>query len=57
MDASTGNNDTKVIECPCGVVLRGRDDDEVVAKAQDHARSNHDMALTREEALAMAHPA
>lgn len=47
----------KVIECPCGVVLRGATDDETVANAQQHARENHDMALTREQALAMAHPA
>lgn len=56
MDASTGNHDIKVVECPCGVVLRGRDDNEVVAKAQEHAKSTHDMTLTREQALAMARP-
>ena len=47
----------KVIECPCGVVLRGATDDETVASAQVHARDNHDMELTREQALAMARPA
>jgi predicted small metal-binding protein len=46
----------KTIECPCGVVLRGADDDDVVAAAQEHAKANHDMDLTREQALGMAHP-
>ncbi len=46
----------KVIECPCGVVLRGASDKEVVAKAQEHAKATHDMTLTKEQALAMARP-
>lgn len=48
---------SKVIECPCGVVLRGGDDDEVVDRAQEHAKANHDMDLSREQALSMARPA
>jgi hypothetical protein len=47
----------KVIECPCGVVLRGATDDEMIAGAQRHAQENHDMELTHEQALAMARPA
>jgi len=47
----------KVIECPCGSVIEGDSDDEVVTKAQEHAKSTHDMELTREQALAMARPA
>ncbi len=47
----------KVIECPCGVVLRGADDDAVVSEAQTHAKATHDMELSRDQALAMAHPA
>lgn len=47
---------TKVIECPCGFVVRADDDDELVARAQRHARESHGLALTRDEALAMAHP-
>lgn len=47
----------KSIQCPCGFVLHGRDDDEVVRAAQEHAREVHDMELTREQALAMARPA
>jgi hypothetical protein len=47
----------KVIECPCGVVLREATDDATIASAQRHARENHDMDLSREQALAMARPA
>lgn len=48
---------TKVIHCPCGHVISGDDDDELVASAQAHAKEVHDMELTAEEALAMARPA
>ncbi len=51
------NTMKKVIECPCGSVIEGDSDDEVVTKAQEHAKSTHDMELTREQALAMARPA
>ncbi len=44
------------IECPCGSVLRGDDEDQVVVAAQNHARSVHDMELTDEQARAMARP-
>jgi predicted small metal-binding protein len=47
----------KVIQCPCGSVIEGANDDEVVKKAQEHAKSTHGMDLTREQALAMARPA
>ena len=47
----------KVITCPCGYVLRGANDDEVVEKAQQHAKTVHAMDLTREQALEMAKPA
>lgn len=47
----------KVIECPCGTVLEGTDDDDVVGQAQRHARQTHDMDLSREQALEMARPA
>ena len=47
----------KVINCPCGFALRGKSDDEVVKKAQEHAKSVHGMDLTREQALEMAKPA
>ena len=47
----------KVIHCPCGSVIEGQSDDEVVKKAQEHAKATHSMDLSREQALAMARPA
>jgi predicted small metal-binding protein len=44
----------KVFTCECGVVLRGADDDELVANAQRHARDVHGMDVSREQILAMA---
>ncbi len=44
------------IECPCGTVLRGADIDDVVAEAQQHAKSVHDMDLSDEQARSMARP-
>ena len=47
----------KVIQCPGGSVIEGQGDDDVVKKAQDHAKATHGMDLSREQALAMARPA
>jgi predicted small metal-binding protein len=47
---------SKVIHCPCGFIVRGENDEDVVQKAQAHAKSTHEMELTREQALAMARP-
>jgi predicted small metal-binding protein len=47
---------TKVIQCPCGTVIRAGDDDKLVAQAQRHAKDVHAMELSREQALAMASP-
>jgi predicted small metal-binding protein len=47
----------KVINCPCGYIVKGATDDELVAKAQQHAKQVHQMDLSREQALAMAKPA
>jgi predicted small metal-binding protein len=38
-------------------VLRGADEDAVIAEAQQHAKSVHDMDLTNEQARSMARPA
>ena len=46
----------KMIQCPCGVVIRAEDDAVLVEQAQSHAKSTHEMELTSEQALAMAHP-
>lgn len=47
----------KIIECPCGAIIEGSGDDDVVSKAQTHAKETHDMDLSNEQALAMARPA
>ncbi len=47
----------KVIECPCGAVINGLDDDDVIGQAQTHAKSVHDMDLSHDQALSMARPA
>ncbi len=47
----------KVINCPCGYLVTGSSDDDLVTKAQEHARQVHQMELSREQALAMARPA
>jgi predicted small metal-binding protein len=46
----------KTIQCPCGSVIEGQDDVDVVKKAQEHAKTTHGMNLTKEQALAMARP-
>jgi predicted small metal-binding protein len=46
----------KVINCPCGFVVKGESDDQLVERAQEHARQMHQMDLSREQALAMAKP-
>ena len=47
---------SKVIRCPCGTVVRARDEEALVTEAQKHAREVHAMDLTREQVLAMASP-
>jgi predicted small metal-binding protein len=47
----------KIINCPCGFVVKAETDDQLVAKAQQHAKEVHQMDLSREQALAMARPA
>jgi predicted small metal-binding protein len=46
----------KVINCPCGFVVKGETDDQIVNNAQKHAKEVHQMDLTREQALSMAKP-
>jgi predicted small metal-binding protein len=47
----------RVIQCPCGYVVRAATEDDLVSRAMTHARESHQMDLTREQALAMARPA
>ena len=46
----------KVINCPCGFVVKAETDEQLVVKAQEHAKDVHQMELSREQALAMARP-
>ena len=46
----------KIIRCPCGTVVRARDEESLVAQAQQHARDVHAMELTRNQVLAMVSP-
>jgi predicted small metal-binding protein len=47
---------TKQFTCECGVVIKGKDDEDLVVQAQRHAREVHRMEITREQVLAMARP-
>ena len=47
----------KMFTCECGVVIRGRDDDDLVRLAQRHAADVHRIQITRDQVLAMARPA
>lgn len=46
----------KVINCSCGVAIRGEDEDHMVATAQQHAKEVHDMDLSAEQAQGMIQP-
>jgi predicted small metal-binding protein len=50
----------KVINCECGYVVRGEDDDELISNAEAHMRSDHpDMVgkVSRDDLLGMAEEA
>jgi predicted small metal-binding protein len=47
----------KVITCPCGFIVNGATDEELIARAQKHAKDVHQMELSPEQALSMARPA
>ncbi|HUF12985.1 MAG TPA: DUF1059 domain-containing protein [Longimicrobiales bacterium] len=47
----------KQVSCDCGKVIREKNDDQLVATVQKHAKEVHDMELTREQVLSMAEPA
>jgi predicted small metal-binding protein len=47
----------KVINCECGYVIRGKDEDELVANAEDHMRDAHPDLVGRvspDDLIAMA---
>lgn len=48
---------SKKVECPCGQVVRGDDDDELVTNVEAHVRDKHPemvAGMTRDEILDMA---
>jgi len=45
------------INCDCGVLVLGADEDELVTNAIAHAKDAHSMTITREQALALAESA
>jgi hypothetical protein len=48
----------KVVHCPCGQDVEGRDDDEIVKNVEAHIASDHpELAgkYSREQILEMAH--
>ena len=47
----------KVLNCECGYTVRGKDDDELIVKVEQHVEEQHpDLigTVTREDLLAMA---
>lgn len=50
----------KQINCPCGEVVRGETDDELVTNTEEHIRTSHPEMVgtkSREDILAMAEDA
>jgi predicted small metal-binding protein len=43
------------LPCECGFVARADDEENLVAEVRRHAQEAHGMALSREEALVLAH--
>lgn len=46
----------KVVNCPCGDVIKADTDDELVRLVQQHGKDVHDQEVKREDVLAMAQP-
>jgi len=47
-----------ILECPCGEVLTARDEDAIVAAANEHLLTRHPgMSYTREQILFLTYPA
>ena len=46
-----------IINCDCGVTVRGKDEDEIAKNAITHAKDDHAITITRDQALALAEPA
>ena len=46
----------KQVSCDCGKIIREKNDDQLIATVQKHAREVHNMELTRDQILSMAEP-
>ncbi len=46
----------KVVNCPCGQVIKAETDDELVSQVQQHGKDVHNQEVKREDVLAMAQP-
>ena len=46
----------EVVCPPCGTVIRGEDEDHLIAAVQAHAQQSHGHLPTREEILSTARP-
>ena len=58
METNTRRHDmAKAVNCPCGEVMSAETDDELVTLVQQHGKDVHNQAPSREDVLAMAHPA
>lgn len=43
------------LKCPCGVLIRGTDEDDLVEKVQEHLAEKHpDLSYEREQILFLA---
>ena len=40
---------TYIIRCDCGTDFKGKDEDQVMTNAIEHAREGHAMTVTREQ--------
>jgi hypothetical protein len=49
-----GETRDRALECDCGFVAHGGDDDELIVAVQAHAREAHHMSLPAELILALA---
>ena len=46
----------KVVNCPCGQVIKAETDDELVNLVQQHGKEVHNQEVKKEDVLAMAQP-
>ncbi len=44
---------TKVVRCACGLDLRDADEENLIARVQQHAKEAHDLDLNDEQVRAM----